>query len=816
MQPYLHRFLRFAALAALAGLGAAAQAQTTPQWTRPLVVYQPSAEDVNDRRRWAVAEDGGSVFASTHGSEQMLRRFAADGSERFAKLVDPYRLPLPPARGVDVAIVAVDPASDATYVIFSGPADYTPAAIKRCNLLRYSSQGTHEVSVAVPPVDGSAGNCLELAVAADGSLVVLRERALLRLASDGSLLWQLATVSASSTDGPSLLIDAQQRIVIANNTTSGATVARYSLEGVLLDDAPVPDTGSNTALSLDLLPNDDVIVTGKMDLPGASSQTGFVSRWSSSGALQLLGVAGTDTPFLRSVHDAAGNIFVLTGQNTVRAIDPLSGQLRWEQAASAMAARPDGVLLLTDGNSKVSAVDAAGNVAWTHTLSAQDIRFASGSNDPSRTPRLLLQSGAGTPGCGRSPEVLSFAANGAVAERQKACFTAANDDILQMQAVAGGGIGLLTRYSVRALDDRGRQQWEFDNCSFSCSASVTPRTLASQVLADGGSWLLNEQQGAPGPRTLLRLAADGSTLQSFNVPLPLNHLSAVALVADADEAVVLQANGKDLRWVRFTRSGGLREIRDYDLPGTASDSQRQWFATPPRRLSSGDIGLAYSRGGPCPFNLCPLPSSVLLRLAADGSLRWQYELAHALSFAGFNDDGSAVVLELGADAAQTRIVMIDAQGTAATQLPGFRIDQAIGPSRGNYLLLRSNGVHYRMDAGGMLTATDIAYSSSDYGSVYLAAGEAGFLLNARSQGADAALLDPLSLATYATFHIDGVPTTLDDGYAYKWTMADDGSIYAGSFRHADSAPSSPLRSSLSRFAVPGSNADDRIYADGFD
>ncbi|WP_133819981.1 PQQ-binding-like beta-propeller repeat protein, partial [Tahibacter aquaticus] len=686
---------------------------------------------------------------------------------------------------------------------------------KHCNLLRYSSQGVRELSLAVPPANGGAGDCLELAVAADGSLIVLRERALLRLASDGSLLWQNATVNARSTDGPSLLIDAQQRIVIANNSASDdASVARYDMDGVFLDDAYVPNTGRNTALSLDLLPNDDVIVSGKMDLPGDFSQTGFVSRWSSTGTLQLLNVAYTDTPYLRSVHDAAGNLFVLTGQNTVRAIDPLSGQLRWEQAASAMAARPDGVLL-TDGNSTVTAVDAAGIAAWTHMLSAQDIRFASGSSDPNLTPRLLLQSGDSTPVCGRGPEVLSFTTTGAVAQRQKVCATAINDDVMQMQAAAGGGIGLLTRYRVRALDDSGTAQWEFDNCNFSCTGQEPARPLASRVLADGGSWLLNEQRGAPRSRTLLRLAANGSTLQSFNVPLPSNGLFAAALVADADEAVVLQANGKDLRWVRFTRSGGLREIRDYALPGTAAGSQRQWFATTPRRLPGGDIVLAYARGGPCPWNLCPLPDSMLLRLTADGSLRWQYELAQVSPFAGFNDDGSAIALDLYATAAQTRIVVIDAQGVATTQLPGFLIEQATGPSRGNYLL-RANGVHYRMNASGVLTATDIAYPPAGNSAVYLAVSEAGFLLDASSQGIDAVLIDPLSLAAYASFDIDGATTASVRSSAYKWTMADDGSIYAAAFLPADGAAESPLRSSLVRFAVPGWSADDPIYADSFE
>jgi hypothetical protein len=332
------------------------------------------------------------------------------------------------------------------------------------------------------------------------------------------------------------------------------------------------------------------------------------------------------------------------------------------------------------------------------------------------------------------------------------------------------------------------------------------------VLADGGSWLLNEQRGAPRSRTLLRLAANGSTLQSFNVPLPSNGLFAAALVADADEAVVLQANGKDLRWVRFTRSGGLREIRDYALPGTAAGSQRQWFATTPRRLPGGDIVLAYARGGPCPWNLCPLPDSMLLRLTADGSLRWQYELPQSTPFAGFNDDGSAIAINLGAEAAQTRIVAIDAQGMAApAQLPGFRISQAIGPSHGNYLLY-ADGVHYRMDAVGVLAATDIPYAST----AYLAVGEAGFLLDAQALGADAVLLDPLSLATYAAFDIDGVANPPSLNYAYQWTMADDGSIYAASYLEHDSAPGWSARSRVSRFAVPGWIAADRIHADGFE
>ncbi|TDR41232.1 outer membrane protein assembly factor BamB [Tahibacter aquaticus] len=811
MQPNLPPFFRLAALALLGSLSAGAGAQTLPQWTRELKAYVPTDEYLYGWRSWAATGDGGSVFASRNMLGPILRRFEADGGLRFEQIIQPDRLPLQPY-SLNVAIVAVDPASAAMYALLGGPADSGTAAIRHCNLLRYSSQGVRELSLAVPPANGGAGDCLELAVAADGSLIVLRERALLRLASDGSLLWQNATVNARSTDGPSLLIDAQQRIVIANNTAPGASVARYSLDGALLDAAAVPDTGSNTVLGLDLLPNDDVIVSGKMDLPGDFSQTGFVSRWSSAGALQLLNAAYTDTPYLRSVHDAAGNLFVLTGQNTVRAIDPLSGQLRWEQPASAMAARPDGVLLLADGNSTVTAVDAAGIAGWTHTLSAQDIRFASGSSDPNLAPRLLLQSGDSTPACGRGPEVLSFTASGAVAQRQKVCSIESGDEVYQLDAVAGGGVGVLSQSRMRALDPAGIQQWEFDNCYISCGDPGDVRTLVSRMLADGGAWLLNEQVRAPYARTLLRLSADGSVVQAFNVPPPLNRSRAAALVADADEAVVLQSANKDLRWVRFTRTGGLREIRDYDLPGLSAGNLITSFATPPRRLAGGDIVLAYSHRLQCAFMLCYRPNSMLLRLAADGSLRWQYELPQSTPFAGFNDDGSAIAINLGAEAAQTRIVAIDAQGMAApAQLPGFRISQAIGPSHGNYLLY-ADGVHYRMDAVGVLAATDIPYAST----AYLAVGEAGFLLDAQALGADAVLLDPLSLATYAAFDIDGVANPPSLNYAYQWTMADDGSIYAASYLEHDSAPGWSARSRVSRFAAPGWIAADRIHADGFE
>ncbi|WP_166654180.1 hypothetical protein, partial [Tahibacter aquaticus] len=161
MPPKFHRLLRLAALTALAGLGTAAQAQTAPQWTRLLSAYEPSDEDVYDRRHWAVDKDGGSVLAGRSAAGVILRRFAADGSERFTKTFQPDRLPLP-SNQITIAIVAVDPASDATYAVLSGPVDFTPTTIKHCNLLRYSSQGVRELSLAVPPANGGAGDCLEL------------------------------------------------------------------------------------------------------------------------------------------------------------------------------------------------------------------------------------------------------------------------------------------------------------------------------------------------------------------------------------------------------------------------------------------------------------------------------------------------------------------------------------------------------------------------------------------------------------------------------------------------------------------------------
>lgn len=786
--------------------GSDAAALTTPQWSRPLSLYRPTNESTRD---WLAAADGGTIVATISEDDVVLRHVQPGGGYRYVLVLDTYGLPLPTTGAATIKLAAAAGSGD-TLLLIGGSGSHPD-----CNLVQLDADGRRKRLSPVPQLSADDGVCLELAPLPDGSTVVLRERALVRLDSNGSLRWHQQLSPALRTAGSRrLLIDAQQRIVVAGGETE-PTVHRFDLDGSPTSTQPLLQPSlPGTIGSLDLLANGDIVVAGRMDPPGDAAQTGFLVRLGAGGQTQLLHTAASDVAYTYSTHDDAGLLYVQASDATVRAIAAADGQLLWQRDGRSVAALAAGaVLAQAEPGWRATALSPQNGVLWStpipHAADRAEVRVDADG------VRLVADISTATAGCGPSPAVLTLAlSDGAIAADQRICTIEVAAEARTLSALPQAGVLVQLHEEVRALDDSGAERWRFDARQLG-GAEARSRLLSAALLPDGGGWLLTARTTPPIQPVLRRLAADGSVLQQWNVPVPPGYVAnSAALVAEANEAVLLIGQPGKLRWVRFTRPGDLREIRDYDLADVSSGLGFSLsFPAQPRRLADGDIVLGYSWLTGCAFMCPPRNTSLaLLRLGRDGSERWRHlELGWYAPFAGFNSDGSAMAASLTGTTASGEIQRLGADGVAAPrQLLGMPISSIAGPSRDRYLLT-SNGTHYALDASGNLTATGLTLGADALG-----ANDAGFLLLPYSGETDALLVDAQSYAVSARLDFDGNPEQERNPYASHWMLVDDGSFYAISPRPAESLSQRGLRSYLTRFALPGSAAADIVFSDVFE
>lgn len=787
-----------------------AQALTTPQWSRSLSTTQPTNESTLD---WLAAADGETIVATAYLSDIVVRRVQPNGSYRYVQVLRPDSLPLWLSGAATVAMAA-DASSGDTLLLIGEKNASLPES---CNLVQLDADGRRIRMSGVPRLSTDDGACLELAPLPDGSTVVLRERALVRLDSNGHLSWHLPLwPEVRAGFGKMLLLDAQQRLVVAGGEAE-PTVHRFNLEGGLVSTHALLQPALPGVIGgLDLLANGDIVVAGHMDPAGNATHTGFVARLGASGQAQLLHTASTDVAYTYSTHDDAGLLYLQSGDGTVQAISAADGQLLWQRDGRSVAALAAGaVLVQAEPGWRATAVSPQNVSLWSttipHAIDRAEVRAGNSSGI-----RLVADITTATADCGPSPALLVLApSDGSITGNQRICTIEASTSVRRLAALPQAGSLVQFSEEIRALSDSGAERWRF-NARALGGEEARSRVLAATPLPDGGAWVLTARTSPPPIQPVLRrLAADGSLLQRWNVPVPPGYAAgAAAIVAEANEAALLLGFPGKLRWVRFTQPGDLREIRDYEL-AAASGGLGFYMSFPvqPRRLASGDIVLGYSWLPECGF-LCPprYTPLALMRLGRDGSERWRHlELGWYWPFAGFNSDGSAIAASQTGTINLGEIQRIDANGVAAPrQLLGMPISSIVGPSQDRYLLT-SNGTHHALDASGNLTATGLTLGAGALG-----ASDAGFLIVPDSGDTDALLIDPQSYAVSARFDFDGNPGQQQDIYTSHWTLGDDGSVYVASQRPSETMTQSGVRSYLTRFAVPGSAAGDIVFVDAFE
>lgn len=794
-----------ALLAALL-LGGSAQAQLLPQWSREFTGQSYLDDVVVDRRSWSVSADGGTALATLAADGVVLRRYDPSGL-RFENSIGLASLPRTLGH-VRSLLLATDDGADALYLAINGGTDASPGAADICVLLRVDAQGVREWAQDAPDSASGAGACVDMAVAADGSLLLLREGTLARVMRNGSGLWYDGNVRTHNAHrGRALLIDAQQRVVLSTQAGSTATIQRRGLDGSPQGSYHVPnDTTPSKALGLDLLPNGEVVVAGQMDLPGAFQQTGYVSALDPAGGLRLLHSAYTDTPFLRTTHDAAGTIYVQTGADSVRALAPADAALRWERPGREMAASAAGVVLVDPaaagaGPTTLTALSVDGAQLWTQSLDSDRQAAVYGGDSSNGGSRLLLQPGRSTD-CGNTPLLLTLDASGSIAGRLQSCrLGAGSQAVYGLSAHAGAGVLAGSVGTVSALDEHGALRWSFSLCPYCTPLHDFGRPVASQLLADGSAWLLHRDGNRV---TLRRMNADGTVAAAIDLPSQPD-IRDLYLVAGTDDAIVVLGSADSLRWVRANASGMLG-MNDFALAGGYTRGTGFVGASP--RLADGSLVLAYRREPPCGFPTCGPRHVTLLRIGNEGGERWRQEFANLGGWprALFNADGSALLLEQYASPAALRFIGSQG-GVGVRRTLGFDLRDVIGPSQGRFLARGAGNDQYIGDQLGTFSAVSTPFG----GEQLIGHGAQGFLVGARQYGSDAVLLDPQLLVAKASFDTDGIAYNSPE-YPSAWHMLDDGSIYAS---WNTGPPSDGTRYFVSRFTIPGTAAE-RIFADGFD
>lgn len=788
------RIRRLAAAAVLLA-SATGYAHTTPQWTRGLIQAERRDDQVMLRHSWSATADGGSVVSS----DSTLWRFRADGSTQFINTLPGLRSFSGGLGGT--LLLARDETQDATYVAASTGGS--------CLLLRVDAGGLQQWTLE--PAGSAAGVCTALTVAADGSAILTRERALARIARDGQVLWHRGDLQTRTTGiGALLLIDAQSRIVTPRYEGSQTFLARYELSGAPVADIALPASAQPATIhGLDVLPNGDIAVVGREDL------TGVLYLLAPSHTLRLLQRSADALPYTRSVNDGA-TVYVQAGDSMppgaeqVRAIDALSGALRWHlPAKEVVAARASGVTIVqrpiqpSPASMQLIALDSSGNGDSARALALGANDLVHGGRDASGNPRLLaLPLERGTD-CGKALTVLVLAADGSTQARHAACTREIFWPLRGLDAEASAGALVQTQAGVQSLGQGGSPRWNLFDCPY-CTAAERPQVpVNSSLIADGGAWVLQYNR-ADNSQFVERRTGSGGVL--FWAPLPIDFATQGPLHTSGNSARIVGSGGNSVRLMLLTDGIGLQFGPEIVVPGSSALRQPRT-----RQLPNGDIAVEVRRAA-CGFPACQPDEATLLLLAPDGSERWRFQsLMYGYGSVQWNDDGSALVINRYPTAT---VRFVSAQGVAAEPQPlAFAIDQIVGPSQGRWLARDSNGLLYLGDAQGVFAAAPMPHALTRL----LGAGSQGFLVDAVGLNADAALLEPQQLATLASFDATGLPYPGSTEASGRWRLLDDGSLYGETFEALPPERSlSAWRVHVSRFAVPGSPADDRVFTDSFE
>lgn len=797
----------------------------SPQWvvnveSRVRTQERPLADLAGS---WVSLSDGSQVLAARRHNDYTpsppLRRISPDGqvSDFGPYYASAFRVLLATAQ---------DGVRDGFFALSSGPEEH---AVSQLQFLQNDGRQRWSINLPSNAADGE-GPAVAVSPQADGSALVLRKRSLLKVDANGRVKWHFGNGNANHfmLDQAALAVDSlgvswvggRGGLRLGADHLKFAAVRRFDSKGNLLSlGLLLCDSCTQSRVhGLAVLPSGEVAVVGR----SGANEPGFFAMYEHYGPQRLRVFTAPGGGYDHVVADAANNVYALARDiNTVSAIDPTNGSVRWQKSGSDISTLPEGVLIAQAPASGVGALTLTayapdGSAQWSRQIEASDGSALGGARYEDGVTRVVAMIERSGPDCGISPSLVTLDAIGMQQSAIRACTIATrrywqNASSGSETGIAGNLGQRVVRFSVL-----GEKLTDYTPCPL-CPAYDNPiYTDASQAMPDGSTWVTTTYRGTtapPAPHKLLRLAAGGNVLSETPLPGTGGGMS-TRLLADASQAVVLVPQRGSVHWIRVSAGGSLLGAATFSLPGQHDKvdllNTRLW--------PDGSTSLVTQRynvdgceADPPPPRCYELYNTVL-RINADGSENWRAELDQKWLNASIEDDGSHVVLISAWEAGDpVRLRRIDANGTVsaavaiADSAEGY-VGHGIGPVRGRYLFTTPKG--YRLvDRDGNLLAS--SGGSLEYGLVvaYAAPGfiVASGLFNGRLISAD-------DLSELAQFDIDGADLYPPfDTYWEHWSLSDDGSVYMSE----QPSPRNGNRPRLARFAVPGSAADDVIFIDRF-
>lgn len=601
------------------------------------------------------------------------------------------------------------------------------------------------------------------------------------------------------------------------------TVMRYSAEGALLSTDHVACTGcySVDSIDIDVLPDGSATIVGET----GSSPATFLARFGADGQ-RLLWMVPTDAgiTYGHAFHDAAGAIYVKAAYEnpTVRRVDPATGAVIWTRSASDFIPLDDGGLLVYtaadfpfEQGISVQAVDRNAEYRWSRTLSSNDRTRISRGLLVDGTVHLLMQDSTPSPSpCATYPHLVLLDAKGSLFAMPPECRTAVGPALLsEFDAKATTGVLANLRYALQAMSPDGNVLWSARSCDW-CTSFGTGETQWGRAIlaADGGAWAIERIRytvGLPDGETRLK-RIDSQGVEQLSV-------FAAAQNADVTETRLLESSGDliallpiyyggGVTWQRIRADGSSFPTHNYSIP----DFQT-FRMTDARLLADGGVMLVTKGDYSCNVGCSPHWVTIL-RLDAQGGLRWRYQFPEAGAAIALAEDGSATAAVWTYPVGLV-LRSIDTQGhpsdTPLAEVTFANPYTLTGPIHGHWLLRSWDSpghVLWLVDAAGHVAATR-DMSDSDP-SVY-AATDSGYLVGHLGS---AELLDVDTLATRAYFSLADVANlSLYDNL--PWSLLEDGLVYASVPTYSEAIP---YRIGIARFALPGSAGQDLLFRNGFD
>ncbi len=799
-----------------------------PQWMQVFSREVLSRDTIVSTRNptWAMTGNTDTVLASRSGSALLLRRLATDGTvlathqESLADI----------GSQLSSVFVQASAADDGVYVLAGSPQG-------ACQVLRFDAALRRLWSMPAPLATVYSSPCRDLQVLADGSFLVMRQSTLSRIDALGQVMWAVNNGDDDRYFNASdFAVDALGVIWVAGSggslgNSNVASVLRFAQDGARLsaDTFLCADCVASLANSVDVLPDGDIVVGGA----SGSNQPGFFARYDATGQRQLLVDSEENARYQYLTHDALGRVYVLVETGTelseVRRLDASTGAVLWATEALDIVALDDGVAISRASTSTIEAIalDANGNVQWTHPLaSSAEAVVSRGYRQGQRIEWLVQGDAAANTDCGTAPRLVSLDLTGGNASDRESCRMPAETRAQTIDAMAEVGVLVNLGYRLAAIAADGRPRWQIETCAL-CIAGIGYTRWDNAILSsDGGAWAVEATQQTAGitaawSMAIQRFDANGNLVASTPFSSASQYWpNGVELIDTPEQVIALQPRfspelGGRVVWQRSRADGSVDEVHDYPMP----DSDFEIAAV--RGMADGGVTLMVRSFVWCMVGCNPQYVSIL-RLGSDGEELWRYTFTpDSFPAVALNADGSAsAVLPSYSGNSLPHFRKIDTNGLASADIELTGVTPSTTPQQlsvagsGRHLLRTDGGFPHHQDLwlidanGQVLTSRSIdtyrtpTLTSSPFGDLF-ADWNAG--------AADAELFDRDSLDTRVLFRFG---SGSDPGSVPQlWRVADDGSVYAATAVYRQSG----LRqAAVARFSVPGSAATNLIFRDGFD